>query len=41
MPLYLEARDLVAVLAEREECSSVFSPGSGVGKRRKIVGKVY
>jgi hypothetical protein len=27
MPVYVEARDLVTILAEREECFSVFSPG--------------
>lgn len=29
VPLCLEARDLVTILAKREECSSVFSPGRG------------
>lgn len=34
MPLYLEARDLVTILAKRE-CSSVFSPAMGVEKEKE------
>lgn len=34
MPLCLEARDLVTILARREECSSVFSQEGG-GKEKE------
>lgn len=33
-PLCFEARDLVTILAEREECSAVFSPGRWDGKEK-------
>lgn len=36
MPLCLEARDLVTILAKREECSSVFSPGRGWEREGKL-----
>lgn len=35
MPLYLEAGDVVTMLAKREKCSSVFSPARGVGKEKE------
>lgn len=42
MPLYLEARDVVTMLAKKEKCSSVFSPARGVGKiEESVVSKVY
>lgn len=35
MPLKPGARDLVTLLAKREECSSVFCPGRGMGKEKE------
>lgn len=37
MPLYLEARDLVTILAKGEECSSVFNGGRGLGKEKEAL----
>lgn len=35
MPQYLEARDVVTILAKREKCSSVFSPGRRAEKEQE------